>query len=430
MTIFIVQLEAIYSRLAVVCSSDCIGSFEVRIDVINESRENSSKLSRLIIRSTRVCLGVGVYASFPFTLTPTSSPKPTTHTLLNDTNNSWIRFKVREAMSFFSRIRIKSAKIFIYAIFMNDPIKYYDSIPPYMVTLKNVFLLVPVNNDNIKNGDESDVDCGGSSGKKCAVGKTCKVTGDCNNVLCTRGVCQNPSCSDGLKNGGETDVDCGGSGSCPRCDNWKRCSSPTDCVSKVCSGNQCQAPMNHDNVMNGDESDVDCGGSSGKKCAVGKTCKVTGDCDNVLCTGGVCQNPSCSDGLKNGGETDVDCGGSGSCPRCDNWKRCSSPTDCVSKVCSAPMDHDNVMNGDESDVDCGGSSGKKCAVGKTCKVTGDCDNVFVCFSLSLNLFNALLKIETFRVKCSNFVAKNILCISFRTRAIYIIEEKLLVYITK
>ncbi|CAF4055491.1 unnamed protein product [Adineta steineri] len=146
---------------------------------------------------------------------------------------------------------------------------------------------IPVNNNNIKDGDETDVDCGGTSGKKCAVGKTCKVNTDCDNVLCTSGVCQSPSCSDGLKNGGEADVDCGGPCS-TKCDNGKTCSSTTDCVSKVCSGSQCQAPMNHDNVMNGDETDVDCGGSSGNKCAVGKTCKVNTDCDNVLCTGGFC----------------------------------------------------------------------------------------------------------------------------------------------
>ncbi|CAF4202604.1 unnamed protein product, partial [Adineta steineri] len=115
-----------------------------------------------------------------------------------------------------------------------------------------------VNNDNKKDGDETDVDCGGSSGKKCAIGKACKVNTDCDNVLCTSGVCQSPSCSDGLKNGGEADVDCGGPCS-TKCDNGKTCSSTTDCVSKVCSGNQCQAPMNHDNVMNGDETDVDCG---------------------------------------------------------------------------------------------------------------------------------------------------------------------------
>ncbi|CAF4073923.1 unnamed protein product [Adineta steineri] len=236
----------------------------------------------------------------------------------------------------------------------------------------------PANNDSMMNGDETDVDCGGSSGNKCAVGKACKVNTDCDNVLCTGGICSSPSCSDGLKNGGEADVDCGGPCS-TKCDSGKTCSSATDCVSKVCSGNQCQAPMNHDNVMNGDETDVDCGGSSGNKCAVGKICKATSDCNNVLCTGGICSSPSCSDGLKNGGEADVDCGGPCS-TKCDSGKTCSSATDCVSKVCSgnqcqAPMNHDNVMNGDETDVDCGGSSGNKCAVGKICKATSDCNNV-------------------------------------------------------
>ncbi|CAF4014607.1 unnamed protein product, partial [Rotaria sp. Silwood1] len=46
-----------------------------------------------------------------------------------------------------------------------------------------------MNHDNVMNGDETDVDCGGSSGNKCAVGKICKATSDCNNVLCTGGIC-------------------------------------------------------------------------------------------------------------------------------------------------------------------------------------------------------------------------------------------------
>jgi hypothetical protein len=41
----------------------------------------------------------------------------------------------------------------------------------------------PTATDGVKNGDETDVDCGGSSGKKCAVGKTCAADGDCD-VAC------------------------------------------------------------------------------------------------------------------------------------------------------------------------------------------------------------------------------------------------------
>lgn len=37
--------------------------------------------------------------------------------------------------------------------------------------------------DGVKNGDETDVDCGGSCAGKCAAGKACLVSGDCGTAL-------------------------------------------------------------------------------------------------------------------------------------------------------------------------------------------------------------------------------------------------------
>src|SRR5204863_357501 len=71
----------------------------------------------------------------------------------------------------------------------------------------------PSCNDTVKNGTETDVDGGGSCGpaKKCGNGKACGVAGDCQSGVCSGGVCPAPSCNDMVKNGTETDVDCGGS---------------------------------------------------------------------------------------------------------------------------------------------------------------------------------------------------------------------------
>jgi hypothetical protein len=52
-----------------------------------------------------------------------------------------------------------------------------------------------------------------------------------------RGTGPGQTCSDGIKNGSETDVDCGGS--CPRCANGKACIVANDCISGTCSGGQC-----------------------------------------------------------------------------------------------------------------------------------------------------------------------------------------------
>lgn len=94
--------------------------------------------------------------------------------------------------------------------------------------------------DGVKNGTETDVDCGGgapTNAPKCASGKACGVLADCDNVLCTGSVCQPPTGSDGLKNGTESDVDCGGGAptNALRCINDKVCATHDDCGSGACA---------------------------------------------------------------------------------------------------------------------------------------------------------------------------------------------------
>ncbi len=47
------------------------------------------------------------------------------------------------------------------------------------------------------------------------------------------------TCTDGVKNGTETDADCGG-GTCPRCATGKTCATRNDCASARCAGGTCQ----------------------------------------------------------------------------------------------------------------------------------------------------------------------------------------------
>jgi Sulfatase-modifying factor enzyme 1 len=94
-----------------------------------------------------------------------------------------------------------------------------------------------------------------------------------------------PAPTDGVKNGDETDIDCGGGGNAPRCEDGKGCGAASDCVSQVCKDARCQAPRGDDGVKNGDESDVDCGGTNADtpRCAAGKSCKAHGDCTSDGC---------------------------------------------------------------------------------------------------------------------------------------------------
>ncbi len=195
--------------------------------------------------------------------------------------------------------------------------------------------LEPSCSDGARNGDETDVDCGGSSCEKCDIQKACASPGDCASGVCRAYQCRPPACDDAVKNGTETDVDCGG-GACGKCVAGKRCLVRADCVTDVCSGGRCSAIVCDDRVKNGTETDVDCGGPGCPRCADAKDCLIAGDCASGACkdvgAGLKCQPPSCTDGVKNGTESDVDCGGS--CPACVAGKACTTGTDCASRGCN------------------------------------------------------------------------------------------------
>ncbi|MEK6816610.1 MAG: hypothetical protein AABY09_03280 [Nanoarchaeota archaeon] len=153
------------------------------------------------------------------------------------------------------------------------------------------------------------------------------------------------SCTDEVKNGAETDVDCGDG--CAKCALGKLCIVNTDCASDVCTGpigapKTCAAPLATcgDGIKNQDETDVDCGGNNCRirnKCALGKLCIVNTDCLSNNCTGlsvKTCKaGPTCNDGIKNGLETSVDCGGN-ICPKCGSGGVCISNADCLSNICT------------------------------------------------------------------------------------------------
>ena len=65
--------------------------------------------------------------------------------------------------------------------------------------------------NNVKDQDETDVDCGGNICDPCTEFKLCNVDDDCESGWCKGNVkCFEPSCDDGEKNQDESNVDCGG----------------------------------------------------------------------------------------------------------------------------------------------------------------------------------------------------------------------------
>ena len=76
---------------------------------------------------------------------------------------------------------------------------------------------------------------GAIAGAACKVGFDCR-SGICNNNLCAASPdAANSSPTDGMKNGDETDVDCGGSRA-PKCADGKGCAVGGDCKDAVCTG--------------------------------------------------------------------------------------------------------------------------------------------------------------------------------------------------
>ena len=90
-----------------------------------------------------------------------------------------------------------------------------------------------------------------------------------------------PACADGVKNGSESDVDCGG-GTCLRCANGKTCASRNDCVGALCTGGACQSCVNA----------ADCGvDADGSMCACRDTVAGPRICTKQNCRpliGGTC----------------------------------------------------------------------------------------------------------------------------------------------
>ncbi len=75
---------------------------------------------------------------------------------------------------------------------------------------------------------------GGGTGSPCTSGSQCASS------VCVAGVCQAATCTDGVKNGSESDVDCGG-GCTTKCTPGSACAVDLDCGSGICASSQCQA---------------------------------------------------------------------------------------------------------------------------------------------------------------------------------------------
>jgi plastocyanin len=236
--------------------------------------------------------------------------------------------------------------------------------------------VAPKCTDTVQNGFETDVDCGGiasgSGCNTCADGKHCAVNTDCgSSSICKVGVCTAVSCTDTVKDGTETDVDCGGAtcrGQNKLCAVGKTCAVSADCASLFCNPStlKCATPTCTDTFANGTESDVDCGGTCATKCANGKLCGGGTDCASGVCNSGICGTLALGIACTTG----ANCG-SGNCV--DGV--CCSASSCSScQACSATLKQDGLTNGLCGNVKDGTDPHTSCPVqaASTCGNTGTC----------------------------------------------------------
>jgi len=95
-----------------------------------------------------------------------------------------------------------------------------------------VFYLNPLCTDQIRNGDETGIDCGGGCGR-CNIGDSCNTDDDCDDSNCTGGTCTAFACANGVRSEQETDIDCGG-GTCRKCAYGRQCLVGSDCFNGTC----------------------------------------------------------------------------------------------------------------------------------------------------------------------------------------------------
>ena len=201
--------------------------------------------------------------------------------------------------------------------------------------------------DGVRNGDETDVDCGGSCAG-CGGGTQCGVDGDC-----AVGVCMNGTCSTtGVCGDGNTDASVG-----ERCDDSNVVTENacpygmptcTRCNADCSAALNLTGPYCGDGSRNGPETCDDGDTVTETACPYGQaTCtRCRGDCSAALNLTG----PYCGDDSRNGPETcdDGDTVTETACPYGQaTCTRCNA--DCTATLnLSGPFCGDGVLNGPEA----------------------------------------------------------------------------------
>lgn len=167
--------------------------------------------------------------------------------------------------------------------------------------------------DQVQNGDETDVDCGGASCGHC-IGAPCSAP---DGSECASGHCVDLRCCNSKCNGdcracdvpdhpgvcsflapGVTDDPCGdgqlcnGAGEC-KLAAGEECAGDTDCLSRTCVSDECKACSGHDECV-GAGAHLCVGGICIAMIATGELCATDAQCASENCLHGLCCPSDCT----------------------------------------------------------------------------------------------------------------------------------------
>ena len=180
-------------------------------------------------------------------------------------------------------------------------------------------------------------------------------------------------CTDGIQNGDETDVDCGGS-KCPVCGLGEQCTEPTDCgATTTCGGSSCVC----------DAGRADCNASSADACEITTTNDLQncGACNHVCatthgtpgCVASQCTVSACDAGYLNcdgSAANGCECGSQNASAGCGAGSQCTLACFIGFNNCDGNVTNGCETNTRTSSMHCGVCN-NACLPGRSC-VNGSC----------------------------------------------------------
>jgi uncharacterized repeat protein (TIGR01451 family) len=273
----------------------------------------------------------------------------------------------------------------------NDTFSYTVANPQGKSDTATVTIVVaqPTCTDTVKNGTETDIDCGGITCAPCAIGKVCNVSADCTSQNCSGGICQATVCGNGNREGTEACDDgntTSGDGCSATCtvETGFNCTGATPSVCTTTCGDGLRAgaeACDDQNTTNGDGCSATCTVESGYNCSGSPS---------------VCM-ATCGDGIRAGGEACDDnntANGDGCSAACtvETGFNCagSAPSVC-NAICG-----DGLKRGSEQCDDGNTTNGDGCSAACRYEATGESEPNNTCvqangpFTIPTHAFGLLL----------------------------------------